>query len=366
MSSINAATTFLVPIFFSNSMSLSRTAAVLATMSITFVTVRTVLAYYADMAQKRNILLGASMSAVFSSALYTFASSIFGFISARLVEGVRHSCFWAASRGAVIEAADGRNASGALVINSGVLSIGAGLGTILGMSLAEVSFDAAFMFLALLSAASGVVLCFYREKPKQEDRRHSLTDLWKRLVATPSKVWKGGFYITSFDLMINATLLSFSLPIFLKSILGLSFFQVGVLAALLYLSSGFIAVLRPQSLKRKSLFLLLCSSGHLVLFAIAVKWLPASYVILAVTLIGLGYGFAKKLFEQLIYASVGETENRNLHIAVMHIPLRLLEILAYIVAGLCAEHLGFEVVLVYPILFYFVFWVGCKRTLTSA
>ena len=355
----SAALAVVLPLYLATKFDLASVGFILAFMSIPFLVVRTLIAYYAEWFGKKPFLGLAPVASLLTTGIYATAAGMPWFVLGKMIEGIRLSLFWGVNRIVLLENSDEDNGN-ILKMNSGMQTIGSGAGIIIATFLAWISVEYAFLFLVAVSAITLGIAMPYREIKSYQSQAPGIMDLVKRTLGMDRKILEIGAFIGAYDSSTTIALASFALPLFLMEIAGMGYLDIGITMASYYLVAGAITYLFGKT-SRPNLFIALYGLAMAIFSGIALGMLQAAFVPFAVLSLALATGLGNGMFEGMIFSCVKDSRQKNLDIAFVHFPLRISEMLTFFFAGILANSFGFPGVFLLGMGLAGVFWVGQKR-----
>jgi MFS family permease len=339
---ITSALAFILPLYLlSLGFDLGITGALISSLPLTFLIFRIVFASLADDIGTASVGFIYSSLTLLSVGFYAFFISPIGFAIASFTEGFRASAFWAIVRTETVSAVDQKQAAPALAFFSAIRTFSEGLGKItIGALLAYLSFQNALYLLIALSFVLFALVVF----PSRKDIKHPRLNqsfLPRIFKSHPVTFWQAAALLALLWVPINV-LMTFLLPIYLRTFLGFSFMATGTLIAILSIAAGIAQFLSMRSHLGNKNLLLLCL---LMIPALLVITHVASDVTTLFILLAIGIGAATIITEYVISDQALRSKDFSTDVGVLFVPLKLFEFLFVFFGGFTISIFG------YPVLF---------------
>ncbi len=283
----------------------------------------------------------------FLSALsYSLALSPVGFAIGKLSQGLSSSTFWAVARTDVAKMQNNvTNNIGVLLY--GLRSIAHFSGCIIiGFTLYYLGFQNSLFGLALISLIIIIAANFIKNDYDSFYKTRKITKkTFEKIFERKSpEFWKIGMIIILFSFCVDFVYY-FILLIYARSILEFSYMEIGTLLAIFSLFEGTTAYIVGRLNFHKNILFFLTFS-FMVLPLLLLGFVSSSLFWIIVMFGAIGSGFIGAIFETLIYRTVAKSKNISIDIGVLHIPIRISEIILFAISGFIISMFGYQILFI--------------------
>lgn len=340
---ISSALGLLLPLYmFYKGFNTAEIGFILAILPLITIFARTVFAIVGDIIGTNAIFRISGVSTIAALFAYVVASSSAAFSLGKILEGFCASSFWAVNRTEIYRLARYNDKGDDASIALGVRALGEFLARIIsGLSIALFGFFNAFLALFFF----GFAYLYYTlrvDAPKAKQNEKITVDaLKRRLLSKRSKEFWQASAICGMSAPLDALPL-FLFPLFFVSAFDMSTAEIGVLIALYPISYAVTSLLSAKYDLRPAKVALI--PLILIVFPLLLTFYTDKLLAYAIViLVGLGSGFEGFSYEHIIARGVKGSKALSTDIAIIHIPFRTVQALAYIYLGWAASAFGFYI-----------------------
>jgi len=340
---IGAALSIVVPLLMlDKKVDLATIGVVSSIMPLVFTSLRVMFASLADQAGLKFFFILDCLSSAAASLIYSVSSTGNMFLNGKVMEGARNASFWSVDRTAIFEEsatlADREKNAASL---SAIRTFGTAAGTILaGIGIMYFSFANILIGIAVLSLALLIPVL------GMKNHLHKRPDIFTTLKQVDVRnkhplIWKAGIAM-SFYGIANALVISFVLPIFLRSSINLDYGSIGFLFAAYYLvdaSATYFAIKSRIPFPKLAVI-------QSILFCVAAMLLPFAssfaQVLLLLVILAIGDGFSAIFFESIIADATKGSPTISTDVGLIHVPYHVSIFITLFSAGFIAQTFGFQ------------------------
>ncbi len=335
---VDSSLTVALPLYLlSLSIGISEIGLILAVMPVIFLLVRLLLAALGDQIGTKNIFISNGIFGAASGIIYAFAFTPAMFSLGKIFEGFRASAFWAVGRTDIFShgSRDGKQArESASMVSLRILSVSFAK-LVTGALIVYLSFHNTFLAIAALGIIITIIALTFPAKVNQQVSP-------RRLISVITQKRGLEFWLPAIPLAFNAfgaiAIVAFGLPIFMSSSLHMGYELIGLLLAVFFLIEALTNYLVTRfRLPYRYIFFLsiiFCGLPGIVL------WVPQLFIP-ALLLHAVGWGLLDAAYEYVLAHAVRNSKSISTDIALLMVPCRIAEFLAFIAGGFIISYFGY-------------------------
>jgi len=299
---------------------------------LAFLILRALASVAADVMGTRLFFIASSACQVLASLTFMFASTPLGFALGKLLDGSAQSFFWAVNRTKVIERESAKEMSLAKLLSIRMLASTIGIGA--AGALVSYSFESFFQLLALGGIVSFTISLFFW-KGKGQKNRIGLSSLPS--FKNKSRIFRETSLSIFFFIVAFSIFFSFLLPVYLRNELGMSYWSIGALVMLFYLSMaiGSYSAMELGLDERTLIFFQDITIPLLLLIPFA-----HPYILPLLMMVGFGFGACYAVQEKMVVIATQGSACLSSDVALMFSPGVAGEFLALALSGFILAILG--------------------------